>query len=234
MLGAVPVRSYARRAPLRGAPDVFVPIRVSWMNWADSFWWDARVQPALVRRADRADRVWSWAFIRQVLPIWQHRKGRRCLALVTWVRNRDGDGVRAAMHLFIEHYPHLDTRVTKEASFAWFISTAPAEVLAQFGVTKSPALGRVCIDAAIVASMVSGDDGRIGLHCAQAGGTRLMLFYEQKCRLLRLPPSAELPVGRHNDGRFFYTDEQRAEELAAEMDPLREALESDAQDARLG
>jgi len=223
MLSGMPARSYARRAPLRGAPHVSVPIRVSPMSWADSFWWDARVQPALARMSDRADRFWSWAFIRQVLPIWQHRKGRRCIALVTWVRNREGNGVRAAMHLFLERYPHLDTRVRQEATFVWFISTAPDDVLAQFGVPEAPALGRICIDAAIVASMAVGHGGRIGLHCARAGGTRLLLFYEQKCRLLRLPPLAELPVARHNDGRFFYTDQERAEELAAELDSLREA-----------
>ena len=222
MISSVMVtRAYCRFAPSKEDPGSSIPIVQSIMRRRDAIWWDLNIQPALVSETTRADQFWSWTFIRQVLPLVQKIKGRRCLALVTQVQNAEGFAVPAAMHLLIERYAHLDVRTSKQAEFLWFLAAAPGSVLQRLGVTSPPSLGRISVDAAIVASFLSGTDGRIGLHCAQKGGARLAEFYEKKCRLLRLPSDAKLPISRANDGRFFYTDEMCAIKLAATLDSLR-------------
>jgi hypothetical protein len=116
----------------------------------------------------------------------------------------------------IETYPHLDVRSTDtQATFAWFLATAPDTALSGLGVAEPPSLGRTCTDIALTTSFNLAHQGRIGLHAAQAGGPALLRFYGNHCGLLQLPAAAVLPVSRANDGRFFYTDDMRAGQLAA-------------------
>jgi hypothetical protein len=194
------------------------------MSWQDAAFWDMHVQPSILgSREKRADRYWSWNVLRQIFPLSQRVRNRRCLALTTFVANRAGDAIPAAMHLFIERYPHLDVRESMPAILVWFISAASDDALLALDVAVPPSLGRICIDTAIVASMNLQTEGRIGLHCARAGGEELMDFYTRICQLHCVPIRARLPVGERNDGRYFYTDEALAESLAQNFDPLRES-----------
>lgn len=116
------------------------------------------------------------------------------------MRNNVGQAIPAAMSLLIETYPHLDTREPPaEATFVWFLASAPDAALAPLGVAPSPKLGETCLDIAITVSVNAAHRGRIGLHAALPGLARFYLG----CGLLRLPPHVSLPVARTNDGLFF-------------------------------
>ncbi len=183
--------------------------------------WDVRIQPHILSGSARADKYWSWALLRSVFPIAQYAKRRRrCIALTPLIRNQSGQAVPAAMSLFIERYPHLPVN-EQEAVFVWFISSAPRTALAKLGVQTAPSLGRILIDTALVASMNMGLEGRIGLHCARAGGDRLQDFYLNHCKLSHLCKGTIMSVGRASDGRFFYTDESLADSLVQELNPYR-------------
>ena len=49
-----------------------------------------------------------------------------------------------------------------------------------------------------------------------------MSFYKKHCRLLNLAEHLPLPPFHGNDGRFFYTEDELAKELLAELEHLRE------------
>lgn len=212
--------SYVRQAPDRNS-NFAIPIRTSIMSMEHAVIWDLRIQPLILSGPVRADRYWSWALLRSVFPIAQYAKRRRrCLALTTLIRNQSGQAVPAAMSLFIEGYPYLPA-TGQESVFVWFISSAPETALAHLGVQMIPSLGRILIDTALVASINMGLEGRIGLHCTAAGGDRLRNFYLNHCKLNNLPQDATMPIGRANDGRFFYADEILADSLVQELNPYR-------------
>ena len=223
---AAPVsRGFARFAPARKDKDRkrWVRIRVSDMTGGDAAWWDARVQPTIALTPGRADRQWIWSALLPLFLLHQLSKGRRCRPLVLWAYADNGRLVRAAMSLVIERYPRLDVAAEGFAHFLWLVSSAPASILARFGVSDPPSLGCVSVDTSMVLSENAGLVGRIGLHAAPSGGPRLLKLYGTDCRLLQLSATAALPrtVRRSNDGRFFYTDDARAETLLREGDIYR-------------
>ncbi len=193
------------------------------MTGRDAAWWDSRVQPTIALSSGRADRHWFWLAMLPVLLLHQLSKGRRCRPLVLWAYADDGRLVRAAMSLLIERYPHLDVALPGFAHFLWLVSSAPDSILARFGVLDPPSLGRVSVDTSMVLSENDGFAGRIGLHAAPSGGPRLLKLYGTDCGLLQLSTTAALPAAvRHsNDGRFFYTDDARAEILLLAGDASR-------------
>lgn len=214
--------SFVRKAPSRASPGAFVPVRVSSMTTGDAAWWDARVQPRLVNRVDRADRFWSWLVMLPMAHLFQASQGRPCTPLVIWAYTPQNTLVRAAMAILVERFPRLDVQNGGEAVFTWFISAAPGDVLGIFGVTDPPSLGKILVDLGIVLSMNDGNYGRIGLHADPAGGLRLNAFYGGQCGLLNLPSAATLPRPlRRNDGRYFYTDDAVGGALLAMLQPWR-------------
>lgn len=192
------------------------------MTGSDAAWWDTRVQPTIAITPGRADRHWIWSALLPLFLLHQLSKGRRCRPLVLWAYADNGRLVRAAMSLVIERYPRLDA-TQGFAHFLWLVSSAPASILAGFGVSDPPSLGLVTVDTSMVLSENAGLVGRIGLHAAPSGGPRLLKLYGTECRLLQLPAAAALPptVRRSNDGRFFYTDDARAEILLRNGDIYR-------------
>ena len=200
-----------------------VPVRVSLMRSQDATYWHNQVQPLIAAATEtRADRNWDWRLFRRVLPLVQHLQRRRCLALTTVAENDQAEAVPVAMHLLIERYPHLSDW-NLGATFVWFMCAMPKDVFTRFDISGvPPSLGRVCVDVALMASRLLGLEGRIGLHCAPTGGPRLMSFYKKHCRLLNLAEHLPLPPFHGNDGRFFYTEDELAKELLAELEHLRE------------
>ena len=153
----------------------------------------------------------------------QLAKRRFCRPLVIWIRADNRQFVRAGMSILIDGYPYLDVRTPAESYFVWFISAADSEVLKNhFGLSAPPSLGRILLDSPIILSQNADYSGRIGLHAALRGGSRLLAFYV-KSGLMNLPATEPLPppITRRNDGRFFYADEALAEALAAQLDRLR-------------
>jgi hypothetical protein len=198
-------------------------IKVALMSHQDARWWDDNIQPTIDSSATpRADRNWKWGILRLWFPIIQFAQLRRCIALTTKVANTENQAVPAAMHLFVEDYPSVVSAPKQDnIEFIWFMSAAPSSALLSQKVQTPPSLGRIAIDTAIVASAIAGTAGRIGLHCAPAGGDRLLDFYQNHCRLHRVPMDATLPEFRNNDGRYFDADEIVAEQFASSMEPYR-------------
>lgn len=222
-------RRFTRTAPSKVDAARAVDIRITDMVANDAAWWDARLGPKHARSRSRADRYWAWSVLLPLCHLVQLAKRRHCRPLVVWARADDRRFVRVGMSIFIENYPYLDVARYSDADeeveshFVWFLSAAdPAVLMANFGLSHPPALGRVLLDNAIVLSQNSGLGGRIGLHAAAAGGKALLSLYTA-CGLEKLRPDAPLPteVKRKNDGRFFIADEMRAEALAALLDPRR-------------
>lgn len=203
---------FPRNAPARGAGAPIVPIRVSLMKTGHAVLWDARIQPVIASTPGRADRLWSWTLFRTFLPLAQKLRARHAIGYCVLVRNNTGRAIPAAMSLLIESYPHLDTsKPPAEATFVWFLASAPDTALVPLGVSPTPRLGETCLDIAITVSVNAAHYGRIGLHAAFPG----LASYYLSCGLLRLPVAVSLPVTRPNDGLFFYTDEQCAATLVA-------------------
>lgn len=209
---------FPKKAPARDASAPPVPIRVSLMTTRHTVFWDARIQPSIAATPGRADRLWNWTLFRTFLPLAQRLRARRAIGYCVLVRNSAGQAIPAAMSLLIETYPHLDTRKSPaEATFAWFLASAPDSALVPLGVFPTPKLGATCLDIAITASANAAHDGRIGLHAALPD---LVPFYLGS-GLIRLPTAVPLPVARTNDGLFFYTDEPCAAMLVANYATLR-------------
>jgi hypothetical protein len=216
--------SFVAYAPARGASGE-VPIAVVDMTVRHALDWDLNVQP-FIRKSHqiRADRWWSWVVLRQLFPLQQYLKGYRCRTYTIVTPNQDDDAVPAAMLLLIDRYPHVDpAEQGADSTFMWFLSTAPDEAMHAMGVARPPSLGLAVVDTALVHSSADGCDGRAWLHAATSGGDRLIDFYELSAGMIRLNPEAAMPakVRRPNDGRFFYTTPDRAEQLLAALNSLR-------------
>ncbi len=212
---------FAKKAPRKDGSG-YVSIRIRPMNLEHAHYWDRRVQPA-IRNAKpaRADRLWNWKTLWATFPLALRLKGFNCIGWTVLMPNDAGDIVTAGMALLIEDYPHLPAGNPKEAVFTWFIAAAPDDVLMHLGVTAVPSLGQILVDTALTSSDVLGTQGRIGLHCASAGGSRLYNFYLKKCGLMPILPHEQLSISRRNDGRFFYSDEALSGILLLQMNGLR-------------
>lgn len=217
-------RNYVRWAPSR-KQKALTPLTFEIMMLEHARFWDEHIQPAIEALPDRPDRYWHWPTMRWLMPLIEHSRQRRCRALVALLLSDAGVPIPNAMLLMAERYPSVDSDVSTKSVFVWYLTTAPTDRLEALGVRDAPALGRACIDAAIVTSQSLGQNGCIWLHADLRGEEWLLAFYEKQCRLMPFPKTAVLPtLGRRfmgNDGRYFFTDALRAEELASEFDPFR-------------
>jgi hypothetical protein len=198
------------------------------MTVRHAFDWDLNVQPFIRKSVQaRADRWWSWVVLRQLFPLQQYLKGYRCRAYTIVTPNQNEEAVPVAMLLLIERYPHVDpAEQGVDSTFMWFLSTAPDEAMQAMGVARPPSLGIAVVDTALVHSAADGCNGRAWLHAATSGGARLLDFYERSAGMFRLNSTAPMPakVHRRNDGRFFYTTPDKAEQLLTALNSLRWAV----------
>lgn len=217
-------RNYVRWA-LSRKKGALTPLRFSIMMLKHAEFWQEYIQPAIKARPDRLDRRWHWPTLRFLMPLLQHLQRRRCRALVALLPSDTGFLVPSAMLLMIERYPSVGADASTRSVFVWYLAAAPTNPLEALGVRDAPKLGKACIDAAIVTSQFLGENGCIWLHADPLGGDGLLRLYEGDYRLMPLPELAVLPTLERrikgNDGRYFFTDALRAEELASEFDPFR-------------
>ncbi len=204
------------------------PLRFSIMMLEHVAFWEEHIQPAIKACPGRADGHWHWTTLRFLMPLLQHLQRRRCRALVALLPSDTGFAVPSAMLLMIERYPSVGPDASTKSVFVWYVTVAPTDRLEAVGVGDAPWkrwLGQACIDAAIVTSQSLGENGCLWLHADPLGGDKLLRFYERDCRLMPLPETAVLPTLERrimrNDGRYFFTDALRAEELASDFDPFR-------------
>jgi len=129
------------------------------------------------------------------------------------VEGLKGDFVPVGMMMLAGRYPALDDH-KKNAVFTWFVSTAPEKLISErVGMNVPCGVGQALMDVALTHSNIVGYNGNMGLHAAPKGGVDLMDFYKKRVQLHNLSSVAKLPRGRAltgNDGRYFYTDEERA------------------------
>jgi len=199
-----------------------VPVFVSLMQVGHALVWHGVVQPHIDAAAEpRADKGWDWRILRTMFPLAEVLRRRRCYGYSVFALDRHNmvSAAPVGMVLLIERYPYL-ANPSQDSTFVWFLSAAPAEALKSFdGIPLS--LGGVLLDIAITTSINTGTEGRIALHCAPAGGPRLLKFYE-KNGLARLPEAIALPAPWENDGRYFHADSTIAARLSAAYNPYRE------------
>jgi hypothetical protein len=195
--------------------------------------WHQKIQPQIRQQVEqekivRADYNWHWVRMRHWLPLSQQIQNRRCFAYTILLR-KDSPGANgafapAAMLLGIESYPWLlPTISVKRSSFAWFLTSAPKDVLKEpdIGVSNAPALGRILLDTAMVTSENAGHKGRIWLHAAPAGGQALFDWYIRRGLDHVSPGTTVPPLGLRSDGRHFFADSSLAKRLMRELNVCR-------------
>jgi hypothetical protein len=216
-------RNYVRWA-LSREQGALTPLRFSIMMLEHAKFWQEYIQPAIIARPNRLDSHWHWPTLRFLMPLLQHLQRRRCRALVALLPSDTGFPVPSAMLLMIERYPSVGPDVSTRSVFVWYLAAAPTNALEALGVRDAPKLGRACIDAAIVTSQFLGGNGCIWLHADPLGGVGLLCLYKGDYKLMPLSETAVLPTLERrikgNDGRYFFTDALRAEELASEFHPF--------------
>lgn len=184
--------------------------------------WHHHIQPHISRDKSRADRKWDWpTFFHALIPFYALR-GHMPKAYAAMSYSSKGEAVPVGMLFMLTSYPRLDDSDEK-AIFTFFLTTAPESALEKLQVDRIPALGRYLVDCGLVLSGNLKMKGHYWLHCTPKGKKWLMDYYRDKCKLKPFPASQSLPkdVLRTNDGRFFYSDEQRTELLVKEFDKLR-------------
>lgn len=116
-----------------------------------------------------------------------------------------------------------------DSVYVWYLSVAPSRLLRFFLPFNSVPrrIGQACIDGAVERSLDLGHGGRLWLHAAPAGGTKLMDWYIATCGMKTVPGSVDRLPGiaglatRQNDGRYLYFDEAAASTFHARFSRYR-------------
>jgi hypothetical protein len=133
------------------------------------------------------------------------------------VADQSGDAFPIGMILLKPASKALDDN-TKPEMYLWFLAAAPSASLTANGISSEPVIGRALIDIAVTRSIAQGKGGRISLHAAKSGGSKLYEFYHEKCGLKNFPVARG---GFRNDGRFFFTSAQYARTFTYPWQNLR-------------
>ena len=167
----------------------------------------------------RPDERWNWAALLELLPRLELLNGRRCFGYAVMTETANGKSVPVALALVVEKFRLLESE--DPGTFLWFAASAPTNALAALTLPRLDELGRVLTDVTIATSFNTGQGGRIGLHADPNGGDHLVAFYRDRCGLKAVSRDQTLNGIRRNDGRYFYTDEPLASQLAGTMDNWR-------------
>lgn len=134
-----------------------------------------------------------------------------CYGLALYSELPADNVVLTGMLLVVENVIFPPTK--ERCLYVWFLQSAPDAYILGKGGVLLPKSGAVLLDAAIVASVNAGFEGRILLHADPSGGKDLMKYYAN-FGLASL--DASLPVAitlKKNDGRYFYADKAIAETI---------------------
>ncbi|WP_232631434.1 hypothetical protein [Methylobacterium sp. Leaf118] len=119
---------------------------------------------------------------------------------------------------------------SQPATYLWYLSTAPAEILefkgAQGAAIIPRQIGRMAFDVALTVALEAMGRGRLWLHADPAGGDRLVRWSTQMVGMRTIDPAqhpklpgSTLTGGRRNDGRYLYLDAQAALQTHAALAP---------------
>ena len=222
-----------KRLPSRKAPDE-IRVRFKTMDKVVTNFWDGNVQPEIDKITPvRADQYWDWRKIYKCcyLPYSNSPKTPTLAIVLEGECPFQKRWFPLSMTLVKHSVPSLHN-INKPSSYLWFFSTAPKQVLSKWFGNKIPGLvGQASIENTILISCFYGFDGRIGLYAAPSG-PGLRYWYGIQIGLHSLssqvpipfeipaPPSARKnPSG--NDGRFFYSDNQKAHHILSRFNQFR-------------
>lgn len=214
--------AFLKQAP--GRHGGMVRINVADMTAIHVNYWHREIQPVIDATPGRADRGWLWPrLFSKLVPLHRGVMSRPITPLCIEVQDDRGDIVPAAMLLLCENYPWLAQKNPRELStFTWFLTSAPDWALGNLRVPNPPKLGTALIDSALVNSLTTGNQGRMWLHAAPAGGTFLMGWYANTAGMTNHPANLPLPIWwRQNDGRYFSLDAATAQRLLVAQNHLR-------------
>jgi hypothetical protein len=186
-------------------------------------------EPGALRQNVRADVGWNWNRIlwlalghTTTAPV---TLSGRALAMSIVVKPSNAPAFPIGM---LTAVPQLMCNVfanTRHRGFVWYLSDAPAEAYRQILKTRpikgvAPAL----IDCSIQATLdLTGDAAHL-LHADPAGGDKLIDFYNDRCKMIRLPASHG-PITpffrRRNADEYFYFDHAGAAAYSAAYDLRR-------------
>ena len=230
------------------------PINPVPMRAEHARFWDEMVVPRIKRieqerlqgfregEAARADAYWqySWSTIYRVLAgivTWSAGSRPTWTPSVGWVlESPTPKGIQpVAMILGLMNtqfprpllpLPNGDSVPGAKIEFLWLITTAPAELIREWGIPHDLSLGKVVLDTAIQISYAYGLEGCLLLHADPVGGAPLTRFYSEQCKMLNLSSSnfPKVTRTRQNDGRYYYFDSPRAGVFAQALHGLRRSV----------
>lgn len=209
--------------------DGVIPIQVGDLTEHVFQFWLQDIQPVIRKSPNRLDWKWDWSWLYRWLPSYENQLGRYLARFAVEVHNDHGDPVPTGLVLLSRGYPALDDH-REQSVYLWYLTGAPIQALQNLKVSTRRRLLEILVDIALVVSEAQGYGGRIGLHSADEAGNpeaqKLLLNYQTRCHLLSLPKDVKMPsLVRNlvvpNDGRYFYTTPQVAEERMAALDCLR-------------
>jgi hypothetical protein len=128
----------------------------------------------------------------------------KCYSLAIYTQDLNKNPILAGLMTLVEGAVFPGS--TDKCVYVWFLQSAPDAYILSKGSPLTPRSGEALLDAALVASVGAGYDGRILLHAAPSGGQALMDYYTN-FGLKQLP--SNIPVGiatKKNDGRYFVAD----------------------------
>ncbi|MDY0215059.1 MAG: hypothetical protein RBS24_06090 [Bacilli bacterium] len=120
------------------------------------------------------------------------------------------------MMLLVNNFKaHVNHGKKENLTHVWYIQSAPADYLKKHNINKSTfdlSIGRVLLDAAVVNSMKSGNDGKTMLHADPGGKDFLMEYYtKQGFTNIKDGRIKQISSFRDNDGRYFFMNKAAAE-----------------------
>ena len=184
---------------------------------AGANWFTLVQEPFIAKDRQRADWNWDW---RIKIPLFTFGAGLTRRPRIYQLCSAE-DLFPLAMVSVLETERWIWNH-RQSALFLWYLTGAPAAAVAS---RRSPKLvTAAAFDLALTVSLNSRANGRLWLHAAPEGGTRLLDWYEAK-GLERVPLGTRLPgpkfSERINDGRYFYVTADNAGVVSDSMKEYR-------------
>jgi hypothetical protein len=164
--------------------------------------WHYQIQPT-IDTTTRADKGWNWPRLCLLQKLTTRRHRTRGAAMLM-TDPGTGSVAPIGLTLVVSPFPHLADHV-RDATFLWFLSEYPAALAPNPDVLPKM-IGSALLDHSLALSFSQEFHGRVGLHAAPEGGTRLTGWYSGR-KMVPLPATQSLPglrgVFLRNDGRYF-------------------------------
>jgi len=198
-------------------------------------YWHQNVHlPYIAKSPDfRLDRNWNWPRLVSWCYIHERLWGRDTAFFQINVKDTGGFAFPVGQIFVSDGYPFFPGE-DQPSIFLWYLTAAPKTALVDHGLPPDLKLMRPLVDIAIQFGFQRGYNGLLTLHAATCRSLLkdkkfatkedmdLYSKYEKGvCLIPYAEPSLFIRWLRRNDGRYFYTDENRALDLTTKLDYLR-------------